>query len=78
MPGNRERPSCGVVSTPPTRAADVFAVQVGAYLRSGKRRNSYVINCKGQFGTARLIFRQGDQTWRVLVGMEPTQESAAL
>ncbi len=29
-----------------------------------------------KYGTARVVFRQGDQTWRVLVGLQPTLESA--
>jgi hypothetical protein len=29
-----------------------------------------------QYGASRLVFRDGDQTWRVLVGLEPTTERA--
>ena len=29
-----------------------------------------------KYGSARLVFRQGDETWRVLVGMETTVEGA--
>jgi hypothetical protein len=29
-----------------------------------------------EYGVATLVFRPGDQTWRVLVGVEPTLEQA--
>ena len=64
-----------VVSTPPTRAADLFAVQVGAF---SDRAQAEQLRSKMEqsYGTATLVFRPGDQTWRVLVGLQPTPESA--
>jgi rare lipoprotein A len=64
-----------IISMPTTRAVDLFAVQVGAFAarpdaeRLGKDMQS-------QYGASRLVFRDEDQTWRVLVGLEPTVESA--
>jgi rare lipoprotein A len=64
-----------VISTPPTRAVEAFAVQLGAFasrLDADRLREQM-----GQkYGSARLVFREGDQTWRVLVGVEPTAEHA--
>jgi len=64
-----------VISTPPTRGADVFAVQIGAF---SDRAQAEVLRSKMEqkYGTATLVFRPGDQTWRVLVGLEPTTEAA--
>jgi rare lipoprotein A len=66
-----------VVSSPPTRAADLFAVQVKAFAqRSDAERLREQMEQK--YGAARLVFRRGDQTWRVLVGVEPSLERATL
>ena len=63
-----------VISTPPTRAADMFAVQVQSFAqRSDAERLREELEQK--YGTARIIFRNGDQTWRVLVGLESTIEA---
>jgi rare lipoprotein A len=64
-----------VISMPKTRAAELYAVQIGAF---PQRTDAETLRKQMQqkYGTARLVFRQGDQTWRVLVGLEPTQESA--
>ena len=64
-----------VISMPKTRAAEVYAVQIGAF---PQRTDAETLRKQMQqkYGTASLVFRQGDQTWRVLVGLEPTQESA--
>jgi rare lipoprotein A len=65
-----------VLSTPPTRGADMYAVQVGSFVdrtSAEQLRN----RMQGKYGAAKLVYRAGDQTWRVLVGMEPTQESAS-
>jgi rare lipoprotein A len=64
-----------VISTPPTRGADLFAVQVGAF--SDRAQAEQLRSTMEQkYGTATLVFRAGDQTWRVLVGLQPTPESA--
>ena len=64
-----------VISTPPTRGADVFAVQIGAFADRAQAEQLRSRMAQ-KYGTARLIFRPGDQTWRVLVGLQPTVESA--
>jgi len=64
-----------VISTPPTRGAELFAVQVGAFPQRAEAAKLQA-ELAGKYGTANLVFRQGDQTWRVLVGMEPTEEAA--
>jgi rare lipoprotein A len=64
-----------VISIPPTRGADLFAVQVGSFsqrLEAEKLR----AQLEGKYGTAKLVFRDGNQSWSVLVGLEPTIESA--
>lgn len=64
-----------VISTPPTRGVDEFAVQIGAF---SDRAQAEALRSKMEqkYGVATLVFRPGDQTWRVLVGLEPTLESA--
>jgi rare lipoprotein A len=64
-----------VISTPPTRAAEMFAVQIGAF---SQRSEAETLRARMErsHGTARLVFRDGDQTWRVVVGLQPTLESA--
>jgi rare lipoprotein A len=64
-----------VISRPPTRGVEEFAVQVGAFANrpDADRLREQMAQ---KYGTARLVFRDGDQTWRVLVGLEPTMESA--
>lgn len=64
-----------IVSTPPTRGVEAFAVQIGAFSdrASGEQLRSEM---QQKFGAARLLLRPGDQTWRVLVGFEPTEEQA--
>jgi peptidoglycan lytic transglycosylase len=64
-----------VVSSPPTRAADIFAVQVGAFSqRTGAE--ALRVMMEREYGSATIVFRSHDQTWSVLVGVEPTVESA--
>jgi len=64
-----------VLRIPPTRDAELYAVQVQAFnQRSDAERLRQQMEEK--FGTARLVFRAGDETWRVLVGLEPTFEGA--
>lgn len=64
-----------VRSTPPTRGAEMFAVQIGAFPQRSDA-DSLREQLVGKYGTASLIFRPGDQTWRVLVGLQPTLEGA--
>lgn len=64
-----------IVSEPPTRGVDMFAVQVGAFAdRAAAEQLRDQMNAK--FGTARLVYRAGDQTWCVLAGLEPTEQGA--
>src|SRR5262249_53300667 len=64
-----------VLSIPPTRGADMFAVQIGVF--TGRSEAEPLLeDMQRQYGTARVIFREGDKTWRVLVGLEPTIEQA--
>src|SRR5260370_119719 len=65
-----------VLSMPQTRGADVFAVQLGAFAGRSEAE-PLLAEMKKRYGAAQLVFRDGDQTWRVLVGMEPTPERAA-
>jgi rare lipoprotein A len=64
-----------VLSVPPTRGADVFAVQIGEFPQRADALR-LVESMQKRYGTARLVFRDEDQAWRVLVGMEPTMERA--
>jgi len=64
-----------VISTPPTRAADMFAVQVQAFEQRSDAEHLRD-QMEKKYGTARIVFRTGDQTWRVLVGLESTIEAA--
>ena len=64
-----------VVSIPAKRGPDVFAVQVGMFhLRSDA--DSLRKRMEAKYGPSRLIFREGDEAWRVLVGEEPSLERA--
>lgn len=64
-----------IISSPPTRAVENFAVQVGNF---SDKASAEVLQKRmaAEYGNASAIFRPGDQTWRVLVGLEPTQEAA--
>ncbi len=64
-----------VISTPPTRGAEVFAVQVKTFSQRSEA-DSLRVQMEREYGTARLVFRDRDQTWSVLVGLQPTMESA--
>ena len=64
-----------VISIPPTRTADLSAVQIQTFTqRSDAERVRTEMAQK--YGSASARFRPGDQTWRVLVGLEPTMEGA--
>jgi len=64
-----------VISSPPTRASDLFAVQIQPFAQRAQAEQVRE-QMERKYGTARVVLRQGDQTWRVLVGLEPTLESA--
>ena len=64
-----------VISIPATRAADLFAVQIGSFAEHLPAQNLRD-EMEHDYGAATLIFRPGDQTWRVLVGLEPTLQQA--
>jgi rare lipoprotein A len=64
-----------VLSTPPTRAVPIFAVQAGNFTDrapAAALREQMV----QKYGTARIVFRGRDQSWRVLVGIYATEQSA--
>jgi rare lipoprotein A len=64
-----------VIRTPPTRVAEMYAVQIGAFSeRLGA--DDLRARMERKYGTARLAFRDRDETWRVLVGIQPNLESA--
>jgi rare lipoprotein A len=67
--------SLTVISKPPTRGAENYAVEVGKFTD-----RAAAAQLQAQLATAsspaRVVYREGDQTWRVLVGLQPTEESA--
>jgi rare lipoprotein A len=63
------------ISVPRTRAVEVFAVQVGAFSQRPEA-DKLRARLARKYGTATSIFRDRDQSWSVLVGLEPTTESA--
>src|SRR5215469_13887337 len=58
-----------VISTPHRRAVEVFAVQIGAFPQRSEAAGLRA-QMERKYGTAKLVFRDGDQTWRILVGQE--------
>jgi rare lipoprotein A len=64
-----------VISTPATRGLNVYAVQVGNFTQKAEAERLRQ-QMQEKYGSARLVLRPGDQTWRVLVGMEQTLEAA--
>ena len=62
-----------IISAPRTRDLPSFAVQVGQFATRDEAA-SLADRLKGQFGEGALVFRPGDQTWRVLVGRLPSPE----
>jgi rare lipoprotein A len=64
-----------VVRFPKTRALDLFAVQVGVFQNRVEAEAARVA-LAGSHSDARLIAREGDQSWRLLVGMENSEQSA--
>jgi rare lipoprotein A len=64
-----------VIRLPRTRGPDLFAVQVAQLsdrLDSEKLREAM----EARFGVSQLVYREGDHTWRVLVGIENSEENA--
>jgi len=64
-----------VISIPPTRGADLFAVQIGTFPEQAQAEQLRA-RMQQKYGTATVVLRPGDQTWRVLVGLQQTPESA--
>jgi rare lipoprotein A len=64
-----------ILSTPPTRAAPIFAVQAGNF---PDRASAAALRERmmQKYGTAQVVFRGRDQSWRVLVGVYATEQSA--
>jgi rare lipoprotein A len=75
MPGIAEV-SLQVIHIPPTRSADEFAVQVGAFSRRSEA-DQLRAHLQGKYGIATLIYRDRDRIWCVLVGIEPTVDRAS-
>jgi rare lipoprotein A len=66
-----------ILSVPPQRAADNFAVQV-AMIEDHAEATRLRESLESQYGTASLALREGSPPmWRVMVGMEPTEAAAA-
>ncbi len=66
-----------VIAAPAIAASDYFAVQVGAYRDRGNAER-VARDMEQQYGSVRLILREGNPSvWRVLVGLEATQEGAS-
>ena len=64
-----------VIHTPPTRAVQAFTVQVGAFPQRVEAEQLRA-QLERKYGRASLIYRDLDRTWSVLVGLEPSVESA--
>jgi rare lipoprotein A len=64
-----------VIRTPPTRAADAFAVQVGAFSQRSQA-DQLRTRLEQKYRSATLIYRDRDRSWCVLVGLQPDVESA--
>jgi rare lipoprotein A len=64
-----------VIRTPPTRAADAFAVQVGAFSQRSEA-DQFRAQLERKYGSASLIYRDRDRTWCVLVGIQTSVEGA--
>jgi len=61
---------------PPAMSSDLFAVQAGAF-RDKVRADSLRAEMEKEYGSARLILRDGaTPLWRVVVGQEPSQAQA--
>ncbi len=67
--------SLQIISMPLARGVDMFTVQVGNFT-DRSQADTYRQLLVQKYGTARLVFRAGDQSWRILVGLFATEESA--
>lgn len=65
-----------VISTPRTRGLQAYAVQTGDF-QERSAADVFLQRMRGQYGDAKLVFRPGDKSWRVLVGRLPTADKAA-
>jgi rare lipoprotein A len=64
-----------VTSAPRTRGLQNYAVQTGNFVdRQGAA--ALLEQVKGKYGEAKLVYRPGDESWRVLVGRQPSVEGA--
>ena len=66
-----------VLSAPPPAPADsLFAVQAGAFVDKSRAERLCLL-LDGEYGPVRLVARAGSPSlWRVLVGSEPTEDTA--
>jgi rare lipoprotein A len=65
-----------VIKPPPRASVEAYAVQVGVF-RDRDTAERLRARMASEFGSARLVRRPGaSETWRLLVGNEPTEESA--
>lgn len=64
-----------VLSTPATRGVELYAVQVQSFSQKSDAER-FRDTMDKEYGTARVVYRSTDQTWRVLVGLESTIEAA--
>jgi rare lipoprotein A len=65
-----------VIQPPKTVPVEVYGVQVGQF-RSRDTAERLRVRMASEFGVARLVRRPGSpETWRVLVGAEPTEDAA--
>jgi rare lipoprotein A len=66
-----------IISAPVVASAENwYAVQAGAF-REKERAENLRASLEREYGSARLVFRGGDVAlWRVLIGREPSEESA--
>ncbi len=65
-----------VIKPPPSTVFEAYAVQVGVF-HNRDTAEQLRARMASEFGSARLVRRPGSaETWRVLVGKEPTEESA--
>jgi rare lipoprotein A len=67
--------SLHIVSKPATRAIENYAVQLGPYATRGEAGKVRAV-AQNKYGPVQIVFRPGDETWRVLIGSEPSPESA--
>jgi rare lipoprotein A len=67
--------SLHVVAKPVTRGIEEYAVQVGSF-PTQKEADRLRVTAEAKYGVARIMFRPNDQTWRVLIGKEPSIDNA--